>query len=229
MEDDGGLSSESEDSDDEEEFFDARDTTLPSQSEIPQISTPDIPSPEESSAPGPRKKSTLDTPDLNISMNSPATPVPGDVATPMPSAVTTEATPKPGGEFSTPTTTPGKFNPRTFVRKLSGLTGGGSASSSPTLSGQAPLPSPKEPTGRQRKLFGRNKSYTSGYSSSSGGENTISGVSTPTTPSIVTGVRDNKRGDSYYEYKNEHDIIGIVMLEVQGANHLPKWANSEFS
>lgn len=171
-------------------------------------------------------------------MNSPATPIPGDVLTPVPNQGTTEVTPKPGGEFSAPTPSSGKFNPRSFVRKLSGLTGSGSSASSPTIGSRAtldappPLSSSKESAGsRQRKLFGRNKSSTSGYSSSSGassgGENAIPSVSTPTTPSIASGVRADERADSYYEYKKEHDIIGIVMLEVQGADNLPKWANSE--
>jgi phosphatidylserine decarboxylase len=169
-------------------------------------------------------------------MNSPATPIPGDVLTPVPSQGTSEITPKPGGEFSAPTPSSGKFNPRSFVRKLSGLTGSGSSVSSPTIGSQAtlgapPLSSKDSAGGRQRKLFGRNKSSTSGYSSSSGassgGENAIPSASTPTTPSIASGVRADKRADSYYEYKKEHDIIGIVMLEVQGADNLPKWANSE--
>jgi phosphatidylserine decarboxylase len=168
-------------------------------------------------------------------MNSPATPIPGDVLTPVPSQGTTEVTPKPGAEFSAPTPSSGKFNPRSFVRKLSGLTGSGSSASSPTIGSQAtlgapPLSSKESAGGRQRKLFGRNKSSTSGYSSSSGassgGENAIPSVSTPTTPS---GFRAEKRADSYYEYKKEHDIIGIVLLEVQGADNLPKWANSESS
>jgi phosphatidylserine decarboxylase len=82
---------------------------------------------------------------------------------------------------------------------------------------------------KEKKLFGKRGS--GGYSSSgasSGTENTTASATTPTTPlGTLSVLGAGKRKESHYEYKKSHDIVGIVMLEIQGADNLPKWANSK--
>ncbi len=172
-------------------------------------------------------KATAKLPELTISLNSPTTPAAADLPTPVIQGAV-EPTPKAAGGFSVPTP---RFHPKNFVRKLSGLTGTGSAPSSPSVEaiaiGAPPLT--QRSASKDRRLFSRTKSGTGGYSSSSGassgGENMPMGL-TPTSPSTSTLGLGGKRKESYYEYKRGNDIMGIVMLDIQGADNLPRLANS---
>lgn len=82
---------------------------------------------------------------------------------------------------------------------------------------------------KERRLFGRKGSGSySSSSGTSGTESTVPSGTTPITPlSALSVLGAGKRKESHYEYKKNHDIVGIVMLEIQGADNLPKWANSE--
>jgi hypothetical protein len=114
-----------------------------------------------------------------------------------------------------------------MVRKLSGLTG----TSSPSVEGPSSLvgapTSITRSASNDKRLFGKrgSGSYSSSSGASSGTENT---VPTPTTSlGALSVLGTGKRKGSHYEYKKSHDIVGIVMLEIQGADNLPKWANSK--
>jgi len=219
LRDDGGLSSDTDGSDEEDEFVDALDTTPPSSSPLSR-------SPTEFTS-GAEEQCPSNAPVLSISVNSPDTPTPGAIPTPVLGVV--EPTPKAFTGFTTPTSAPGRFNPRNIVRKLSGLTG---TPTSPMVEGPSSLVNAPPPIARsvskEKRLFGKRGS--GGYSSSSGGnsgtENTA--ATTPTTPlGALSVLGANKRKESHYEYKKSHDIVGIMMLEIQGADNLPKWANSK--
>jgi len=158
-----------------------------------------------------------------------------------------EATPKASAGFSLPTPS-SRFIPKKFVRKISGLTGGGgSAPTSPALASPAvdsqgnlvpPVPSSNQKqrsSSRERKKFGRSWSSGGGVSSgsgaSSGNETPVTPGGTTPTPSTslsTTSLGAGKRLKSDYEFKGTNDIVGIVMLEIQGADDLPRLANSEF-
>lgn len=188
----------------------------------------------ETTPPNLRVKATPNLPELTISLNSPTTPTLADVSTSVPIQGAVEATPKAAGGFSVPTPSSGRFNPKNFVRKLSGFTGTGSAPSSPGVEATAVAAPPlaQRSASKDRRLFSRTKSATGGYSSSSGassgGENTTPMTLTPASPSASSVGLGGKRRESYYEYKRGNDIMGIVMLEIQGADNLPRLANSGF-
>jgi len=221
LQDDGGLSSDSDGSDEEDEFVDALDTTPPSSSPLSR-------SPAEFTS-GAEQQRPSSAAVLSISVNSPDTPTPGAIPTPVPNVGVIEPTPKAIAGFATPTSASGRFNPRNIVRKLSGLTG---TPTSPMVEGPSGLVSAPPPIARsvskEKRLFGKRGS--GGYSSSSGGssgtENNI--AATPTTSlGALSVLGAGKRKESHYEYKKSHDIVGIVMLEIQGADNLPKCANSK--
>ncbi|KAF9534069.1 phosphatidylserine decarboxylase-domain-containing protein [Crepidotus variabilis] len=208
-EDDGGLSSDSEDEDEDEEFVDASDTSLPTTVTTPQLS--DLQIPQTSTPDSYPSSGQLKPPELTVEPTTPETPT-ADQPTPLPGP---ETTPKPGQSFvaPTPTSTGGKFNPKNFVRKLSGLTSSSSASHPDSVG----APATKRSASRERKVFGRSKS--------SGTSTTLGESSTPVTPTSPMALGAGKRTKSDYEFKGGNDILGIVMLEVQGADDLPRLAN----
>ena len=149
-----------------------------------------------------------------------------------------------------------RFIPRKFVRKFSGLTSVGTASpttpaegaASPAVdaAGQLVPPSPgardakknseRSKSVERRKKFGRSWSSSSG---GGGGGGASSGSDTgavhaegvpvgPSSPSVETGSRMGWRRKSDFEFKGANDIVGIVMLEIQSADDLPRLANSKF-
>ena len=93
-------------------------------------------------------------------------------------------------------------------------------------------PSPKKSEKRaasgERKKFGRKWSSRSDSLSPSGSASSGSeaGVTAPSPGGMVTGVTTARmKGD--FEFKGgENDIVGLVMLEIQGADDLPRLANS---
>ncbi|KJA14260.1 hypothetical protein HYPSUDRAFT_59467 [Hypholoma sublateritium FD-334 SS-4] len=147
-----------------------------------------------------------------------------------------------------------RFIPRKFVRKFSGLTSVGTASpttpaegmASPAvdMAGQLVPPSPggreakknneRAKSAERRKKFGRSWSSSSG---GNGGGGASSGSDTgavhgeggvpvgPASPSVETGSRMGWRRKSDFEFKGANDIVGIVMLEIQSADDLPRLAN----
>jgi len=254
-EDDGGLSSDEGETEDEAEFVDASDSTPPSSGSPKHLTDIYIP-PPDLSMPGSSTDSSIsdltkpgihqtespkpfNLPELNILPSSPATPTPGNLPTPMPNFGATEDTPKASTAFSLPTT-PGssRFIPKKFVRKFSGLTGGSSGSSqpsSPAVDIQGNLVPPestkKRSSSAERKKFGRSWSSGSGSgngtaSPSGSGSGSDSGaISRPAIPALSTG---GKRKKSDFEFKGTNDILGIVMLEIQSADDLPRLANSTY-
>ena len=150
----------------------------------------------------------------------------------------TEETPRASGGFAQPTPHSGaaRFIPKKFVRKFSGLTGSSPASpalSSPAVDTQGNLvpPSPKTSEKRaassERKKFGRKWSSRSDSLSPSGSASSGSDAGVAA-PGMVTG-QTMARTKSDFELKGgTNDIVGIVMLEIQGADDLPRLANSAF-
>lgn len=222
LHDDGELSSDTDCSDEEDNFVDASDTTPPLLSTLP-IELELTPEAEGVT----RSKRPFTATELSISVDSPDTPT-GAVPTPVPNAGLDEPTPKLCAGFAAPAI-PGRFNPRNFVRKLSGLTGTSPSPNSPVvdnLSSLVTVPPMTRTTSKERRMFA--KKSPGSNSSSSGTESIIPSATTPTTPlSALSVLGAGKRKESHYEYKKEQDIMGIVMLEIQGADNLPKWANSE--
>ncbi|KAF4622347.1 hypothetical protein D9613_009567 [Agrocybe pediades] len=254
-EDDGGLSSDEGETEDEAEFMDASDTTPPLSSNSPKhLASIFVPPSEQSSGsttgtvvdltkPGVGQQDSpkpfnLQLPELNILPSSPATPTPGNLPTPMPSFGASEDTPKASTAFSLPTTpqssTSGssRFIPKKFVRKFSGLTGGSGSSqpSSPAVDVQGNLV-PPEPTSKKRSASTERKKFGRSWSSSSGsGNGTVSpsGSASGSDSGIVQRpavTARGKRKKSDFEFKGTNDILGIVMLEIQSADDLPRLAN----
>jgi phosphatidylserine decarboxylase len=224
LQDDGGLSSDTEASDDEDEFVDASDITPPPTSSLLSRSPAEL----QFTAGDTDSKLSSNAAALSISVNSPDTPTSGAAPTPVPNVLLVEPTPKANLGFAAPTIAAGRFNPRNIVRKLSGLTGTPVSPNSPVVDSPSSLVSTTPPiAGKERRLFGK-KGSGSYSSSSSGTENTVPSAATPTTSlSALSVLGAGKRKESHYEYKKAHDIVGIAMLEIQGADNLPKWANSE--
>jgi phosphatidylserine decarboxylase len=169
----------------------------------------------------------------------------GNIPTPIPM---TKETPRASAGFAQPAPHSGaaRFMPKKFVRKFSGLTGSSSVPSSPAspaiaspavdTQGNLVPPSPKKADKRsvsgERKKFGRNWSSRSGSLSPSGsassgseGGTSVSGAST----AGITTLGAGKRAESDFEFQEgANDIVGIVMLEIQGADDLPRLANSTY-
>jgi phosphatidylserine decarboxylase len=222
LQDDGGLSSDTEDSDDEDEFVDASDITPPLASPLLSRSPAEMQFTE-----GVSGRAAL----LSISVNSPDTPTPGAIPTPVPNIGMVEPTPKASAGFAAHTIASGRFNPKNIVRKLSGITGSTPPPHSPVVESPSNLVNAPPPmmrsASKDRRLFGKRGSSSSS-GASSGTENTVPSATTPTTPlSALSVLGAGKRKESHYEYKKGQDIVGIVMLEIQGADNLPKWANSK--
>ncbi|KIM40811.1 hypothetical protein M413DRAFT_446183 [Hebeloma cylindrosporum] len=234
FEDDGGLSSDNDDSDDEGEFMDTSDTTPPPTASPKPLLDIYIP-PSSTAVPRPPFR----LPELTIQPSSPATPTPGgNLPTPMPM---TEETPRASTGFAQPVPSSGaaRFIPKKFVRKFSGLTGSSSPSpspaspalSSPAVDAQGNLvpPSPNKPEKRsvsgERKKFGRKWSSRSGSLSPSGSASSGS-EGGPATGASTAGVVTTARTKNDFEFKGgANDIVGLVMLEIQGADDLPRLAN----
>ena len=141
-----------------------------------------------------------------------------------------------------------RFIPKKFVRKFSGLTGSSAVPSSPAspaiaspavdAQGNLVPPSPKKAdkcsVSGERKKFGRNWSSRSGSLSPSGSASSGSegGPSVPASGASTTGITTlgagKQRGSDFEFQEGANDIVGIVMLEIQGADDLPWLANSTF-
>ncbi|KAF8160416.1 hypothetical protein BJ912DRAFT_1035445 [Pholiota molesta] len=201
LQDDGGLSSESDDSDDDDaEFVDASDATPPTSAGarapsrspkplldlyIPRTRTrrgrtaPSAVS--TSSARRPRRpvgctEAAVRAPELHILPSSPATPTPG---------------------ASLPTATPiaGNLVP-------------------PTPEGNGKGKAAKAERGKSAE---RRRKFAQGGAGSGSGM----GMGAPSAGIAMIG----RRRKSDYEFKGANDIVGIVMLEIQSADDLPRLAN----
>ena len=213
FQDDGGLSSDEEDDDEEgeDEFVDApEDQAAATNAPLTELYTP-LPTEADKSL-SPLVTTTTGIkpppPELVIQLSSPGT------TTPTPSAALKTATPL---TQPTPKATSGGFMPKMkFTRKISGLTGigggggggegGTKACRSPSRS-SSPVPPPASP------------------------------IPLPSSPAVV-GVdgdggkkkRFRRKGSEAYKFDSEaNDVVGIVMLEIQGAVDLPRFKNSELS
>ncbi|KAF8957740.1 phosphatidylserine decarboxylase-domain-containing protein [Flammula alnicola] len=216
--DDGGLSSDPDDSDDEAEFVDASlHTTLFRPLPPPSSADTDRTQPVVGQAP-PQPRPPFNLPELKILPSSPATPTPGNLPTAMP----TEDTPRASASFSVPTPQssrfPKKIRPQVLgVDQLDGGTFVARAARGNLVPPNVQSAAEKRSASRDRKKFGRSWSTgTVSPSGSSGSETGTVGIS-----SLGAG----RRRKSDFEFKGANDIVGIVMLEIQGADDLPRLAN----
>ncbi|TFK32508.1 phosphatidylserine decarboxylase-domain-containing protein [Crucibulum laeve] len=277
-EDDGGLSSD--ESDDEDEFVDASSGDLDSPPVLsgsgklqasPQstpgsfaslYTPPDTPGPDqndqgrqlmERTGQGQQSKSQslsqdmkklklAPPPELVLQPGSPDTPtnesplgLGGKTPTPTPAGGTpTPTTATPNNVLTPRTATPNKtgggFIPRMkFPRKLSGFTSSSPASPSPAPTtptselGSGPPVIAREQTGtpgeKEKKRLFRKSWSASGSSAGSG-----SGDSVPAGASGENNVGIGKNAVGY-EFGASNDIVGIVMLEIQKADDLPRLKN----
>ncbi|RDB20431.1 Phosphatidylserine decarboxylase proenzyme 3, partial [Hypsizygus marmoreus] len=237
LEDDGGLSSDDE-SDDEAEEASAPPTPLT-----------DLYTPPAATQP---QTQGLNPPELNILPSSPATPTPGGMTPTLATVLTPQGTPTPMP--SPPPVSSGKPPSSPFqkifpnpIRRLSGLTSSNSSSqtSSPSSSGLSTpattVPSPAPvwdpvtgemvpgtpapvvvPEEKEKEKEKEKKRFRKSWVS----------TSRPPTPAgdVIPGTETKKKGrkaggKGAYSLDAGNDIVGIVMLEIQRAEDLPKLKN----
>ena len=196
--DDGGLSSDAGNSDDEGDFTDAQDDNLPSSKPNLDVQIPNLKPPQLA---------------IHPVTTSPGTPTPGNLPTPTPTAV--EPTPRASSGFSVPSS---RFMGKIKLggKKLSGLptTPASPALASPAIDAQG-VPVSSAPT---KNKFVRN--WSSGSRSAS--------PSTAGSGNESTNVSSTKL-KSDFKFQGADDIVGIVLLEIQSANDLPRLLNSVFN
>ncbi|KAF8881364.1 phosphatidylserine decarboxylase-domain-containing protein [Infundibulicybe gibba] len=195
FEDDGGLSSDEELDDDD--FVDADDS---------------LPTPTTALSPSSTPLSELYTPRPTRGNTTPvALEVPKSAATPPQST-----TPQPGGKKSGSQT----FIPKIFPRRISGFSSSSSNNSSPTSEAPAPEATPRPaatPAEKEKKkMFRKSWSPGSGSLSSSSSITPSSGAGSPGSPG---------KDGAGYSLETANDIVGIVMLEIQRAEDLPRLKN----
>ena len=127
--------------------------------------------------------------------------------------------------ITTTTSTPGKsgFIPRMkFPRKISGLT----ASLSPSNSSIPPSDLTSSASGISHALKPSKKCHVRRGTGGSITAFNSSGVSVGHVAEPLSLPSTKKKREIGYQYAGGNDIIGIVMLEVQGAEDLPRLRNS---
>ena len=189
--DDGGLSSDAGNSDDEGEFIDAQEDNPPAPKPNLDVQIPAKP------------------PQLviNAVSNSPGTPTQGNLPTPTPTAV--EPTPKASAGFSVPSA---RFMPKMKLggKKFPSLS---TTPASPALASPA-IDAQGVPVSTKNK-FVRNWSSGSGSAS----------LSSMGSGNESTNISSTKL-KSDFKFQGANDIVGIVLLEIQSANDLPRLLNS---
>ncbi|KAF8237320.1 hypothetical protein L208DRAFT_1356433 [Tricholoma matsutake] len=252
FQEDGGLSSDAEsifDEADGDSDFEDDDDTFPDLPN-PHETFPSLPNPHSlpiplSASPPESLSHPQNPPQLTVQPSSPGTPTPGQALKTPTSAVPhspapltpTTKTPSPGFKKIFPTIP--------LPRRLSGLTSSSSTSSSSGLSTPAgqippttptidpltgevvpgtPAPIPADTEGEKEKVRKtKGKLFLKSKSKS---------ASIPTTPMPSPGAGsafgvgvESRKGKEGYSLEAGNDIVGIVMLEIQRVEDLPKLRN----
>ncbi|KAF8166385.1 C2 domain-containing protein, partial [Pholiota molesta] len=223
LQDDGGLSSESDDSDDDDaEFVDASDATpptsagarAPSRSPKPLLDLY-IPPDVDAAADGP---TTMDSarsasaPSAVSTSSASAASAPGGMHPRPPFALpelhilpSSPATPTPGASLPTATPMLGEDTPRPSAGfSLPSASGGGGG-------------------GGGSRFIPRNGSDGGAATPSGSGAGSGSGMGMGAPSAGIAMIGRRRKSD--YEFKGANDIVGIVMLEIQSADDLPRLAN----
>lgn len=161
-------------------------------------------------------------PPTAIESGYPPIPPPAVITVTSPTTLTTENSLK---TTAATTSTPGKsgFIPRMkFPRKISGLT----ASLSPSNSNIPPSDLPNSASGISHATKPSKKFHVRKGTGGSIAAVDPSGVSLGAVAEPLPILPTKKKREIGYQYAGGNDIIGIVMLEVQGAEDLPRLRNS---
>jgi phosphatidylserine decarboxylase len=192
--DDGGLSSDAGNSEDEGEFNYAQDDN-------PPASKPNL----DVQIPNPKPPQLA----IHPVSTSPGTPTPGNLPTP---TTAVEPTPKASAGFSVPSS---RFMPKIKL-------GGKKFPSLPTAPASPALASPAiDAQGVPVSSAPAKHKFVRNWSSASGSAS-ISSIGSGNESVSSTKLKSD------FKFQDANDIVGIVLLEIQSANDLPRLLNSVF-